>query len=514
MFSKLLDLIKQALQKMLSIVDKNNVTDASLCVSDKMKNALELWEKMYRDESPWLSDSNGIYSLGVAPEICSELARSVMLEMSSKIVEDGQSLEYATDDDNITDTEGEDKPDTRAGFLDSVYQKGVINVLREKLEHGMATGGMIIKPYHSNGHIYFDFNSQGEFVPLAFSDDGIITDIAFVDSFVYNNKKYTKVERHIFDSQERMVTVVNKAFVSENLDDFSELGREVQLSKIDRWAGISEEPAILNDMDGPLYGFYKVPQANNVDVKSPLGVSVFNRAIKMIKRADHQLSRLEWEYHAGQMAVDVDPTSIKQLENLEWRLPETEKRVFRSIDTGEIKGAYHEFAPVLRDANYIDGLNTYLMRIEDLCALSRGTLSNPMVEARTATEVLVLKQRAYDNIHDNQKALETALKDVIHAMNKYADWYNLAPKGNIDVTFNWGDSVLTDTETQLEQKLTLQSADILSKAEVRAWYTGESLKKAQEMIDEIKGSKPMLKDIYTVQADEDTEDNEDVVDEE
>lgn len=505
MFSKLLKLIKQALQKMLDVVDKNKITDSSLCVSGKMENALELWGKMYIDSPPWESESSGIYSMGIPAEICSELARSVTLELDTRIVEKGK--EYEEESDSVSE---EEDMSTRAGYLNEVYQKGIVSVLREKLEYGMATGGLIIKPYHSNGRIYFDFNAQGEFVPLQFSDDGIITDIAFLDSFIDGDKKYTKVERHIFDQDEKKVTVINKAFVSQNVDDMADLGREIPLSKIERWSGISEEPVELNGVERPLYGFYKVPLANNIDVKSPLGVSVFSRATKMIKRTDIQFSRLDWEYHAGQMALDVDPTSINDLDNMEWRLPETNRRVFRKFDTGE-DGAYHEFAPTLRDENYINGLNTYLMRIEDLCMVSRGTLSNPTVEARTATEVLILKKRVYDNIHDNQAALEPALEDAIYAMNKYVEWYNLAPDGEIDTIINWGDSALTDTGTQLEEKLDLCSNDILSKAEVRSWYTGESLKKAQEMIDEIKSRNPVLNDLFTVQSEDTTVDLDDTV---
>ena len=45
-------------------------------------------------------------------------------------------------------------------------------------------------------------------------------------------------------------------------------------------------------------------------MKSPLGISVFSPAVKLIRRADEQFSRLDWEYAGGQLAIDVDPTAV------------------------------------------------------------------------------------------------------------------------------------------------------------------------------------------------------------
>ena len=57
--------------------------------------------------------------------------------------------------------------------------------------------------------------------------------------------------------------------------------------------------------------------------------------------------------------------------------------------------------------------------------------------------------------------------DVVYAMNVFTELYNLAPAGDYDTNIDWKDSILTDTDTELEHKLTLQTAGILSKAEVR-----------------------------------------------
>ena len=130
-------------------------------------------------------------------------------------------------------------------------------------------------------------------------------------------------------------------------------------------------------------------------------------------------------------------------------------------------------------------LNAILMRIEDQCGISRGTLADPNTQARTATELKILKERTYSTVHDNQIALERCLREVIAAMDWYATTYNLAPQGEYDVSFEWDDSILTDTTQQLSERMELFSQNIVSRVEMRMWYFGETEEQAKEQIRKI-----------------------------
>ena len=74
MIKKLLNLIYEAIGRMIgykSITDAFDLNDS--VVSDDMSKCLDLWKDMYKDESPWLDDSKGIYSLGLPKQICQSL---------------------------------------------------------------------------------------------------------------------------------------------------------------------------------------------------------------------------------------------------------------------------------------------------------------------------------------------------------------------------------------------------------------------------------------------------------
>ena len=251
------------------------------------------------------------------------------------------------------------------------------------------------------------------------------------------------------------------------------------------WAEL-EPKATVKNTEGQMFGWFKVAAANSIDVDSPMGASVYCKARDTIKEADIQYSRLLWEYEASEMAIDVDPTILRPKKNAEGQMemPKLNARLFRGVDMGKDDN-YNVFAPPIRDTSLLAGLNQLLMRIEDQCGLARGTISDANAEARTATELRIVKQRSYATIADNQKALETCLRDAIRAMDKYATMYKLAPEGEYDVSFEWDDSIITDSEQQMNERMMLYTNGLIGKAEFREWFFGETPEQAKAAIEAI-----------------------------
>ena len=487
MFSKFIELVRQAIKKMVGYKDVSETiedTDVEISISSAMKDAVALWRNIYKDKSPWLDEENGIYSLQLGKTICQGMRVQTLSEMTSEIV-------------SKTDVE-------TANILNYQYQNHVLTKLGDEIEKGMALGSLIMKPYVVNDNIYIDFCVQGTFVPIAYDDDGNIIDVVFPDIYTVGDTVYTRLERQTFNAQEKKIVIENKCYKSdkkEDEDDNQRLGQEVELETVSKWSDI--EPIVtIEDVEKSLFGYYKVPLTNNIDLDSPLGISVFSPAVNMIQRADEQFSRLDWEYEGGQMAIDVDDTALHSQSTYfggqsktRTKMDRTRNRLYRRLDLGA-EDTYNVFAPNLRDASYLEGLDKYLTKIEDNVGLARGMISSVESEARTATEIKILKQKTFITIKAHQTSIQHALEDLVYAMSVIAKLYKITKTvGDCEVNTDWKDSILTDTQEELNQKLQLVGEGILGKAEVRAWYTGEDLETAQDAIDNI--TEPMLDDLYS-----------------
>lgn len=496
-------------------------------MSSEMEKHIQLWADMYKNEAPWLhepstQDPTRVVSLGLPSLIASEKARMAVIEWKSEIttpveqeeVENPNYVEPEPDEfGNILPsvepkTIIEEKPTTsedRAKYLNEQYEK-LKKVIRKQLEYGIAKGGLVIKPYpvinkatgpdeQTTATIEFDFIQADSFYPLAFDVSGKITEAAFIQTKKDKDFTFRRLEYHKWEGSN--VRIINKAFkstnnqVGENLVDL-DLGEEVSLTTIPEWKDLQPQTLIKN-VTKPLFAYFKMPEANTIDTNSPLGVSGYSRAIQLIKDADMQYSRLLWEYEAGEMAVNVDRDAFKWLEdpkstegNGHSILPKGQQRLYRQVDVNLEQELFQPYAPSLRDADYINGLNTILMRIEDAVSLSRGTLSDTTAEARTATELKILKQRSFSANAEIQRALEDCLKDVVYIMNVYCTLYELTPEGEYDVNFEWDDSILVDVEAELTKRLTLMQNGLASKLEVRQWYFGETERQAREALQKVQ----------------------------
>jgi len=426
----------------------------------------------------------------------------------------------------------------RADYLADQFEK-VKKQTRRQLEYGIAKGGLIIKPYpvfdaefkagakgktvkpngtstsnlnvdrtkktfttnsveekdKKNYHAQFEFEyiQADGFYPITFDANGNMTEAAFIQKKIVRDTVYSRVEHHKLEG--KRCTIKNLAFKCANgngrldPDSSDTLGQPCKLSEIPEWADL-EEVTVIEPIDKLLFAYFKMPEANTIDTYSPLGVSGYSRVVSLIKDADMQYSRLLWEFEGGELAIDIDRDALKLVQDANGNdmtvRPKSQERLYRKIDLNS-EETYNVFSPALRDGSYLNGLDAILVRIEDCIGMSRGSISNtPLNEAKTATEIKILKQRSYATNADIQQALEDTLKDVVYIMDAYCSIYDITPKGEYECSFEWDDSILVDTETELSKRLTLMQNGLASKIETRMWYFNETENQAKAALQKIE----------------------------
>jgi A118 family predicted phage portal protein len=226
--------------------------------------------------------------------------------------------------------------------------------------------------------------------------------------------------------------------------------------------------------------------ANNIDTQSPVGVSVYSRAVKLIQEADAQYSRILWEYEGSELAIDASVDVLREDDQGRVRMPQRCKRLFRKVDVdkGTSGDLYEVFSPTIRDVSLFNGLDKILKRVEFNCNLAYGTLSDPQNVDKTAEEIRSSKARSYSMVSNIQTALEAALQDLLWAMDFYASLYGLAPRGAYEANFTWGDGVLQDTDKEYARRMDMADRGYLRPEKVISWYFGVSEEEALKYMPE------------------------------
>lgn len=429
-------------QQVVDALRSAGVQDITPCISSDMEDAISRWNEMYTARDP----------KKLPKKIASEFARLVTVEMKSQINNDAH--------------------------LDKQYQ-AILPKLRYRLEQAFALGSMVFKPFINGDKIGVEFVPAGRFVPLGFDVEGNMTDAVFIDQRKKHNTNYTRFEIHRMTPNG--VFIENRAFKERT---------PVPLEILPEWTGLQPNILIRNT-ERPLFAFLHTPQNNTIDQDSWLGASVFDTATEMIDEANKQFARLAWEFEGGELAIDADATALMHSDKKTFKLPKLQNRLFRRMNAADMSTFYNVFSPALRDVSLLNGLDSMLRDIEEAVGLSPGTYSDPRTEARTATELKILRQRSYSTVADLQTATETALRSLAECMKIFASLYEVGEiadaqnVGEIDMTFTWDDSILTDDDAEFAQQTRLVQMNILKREELRAWYTGESLEEAAANLPDV-----------------------------
>ena len=432
-----------------------------IAISKKMSTAIYQWGKLYTNEAPWIKDD--IKSLGLPAAICTEMARLVTMESEIKI-----------------------SGSARADMI-AAYMIPFLSNLSRYVEYACSTGGISFKPYMDGKGIAIDVTKAGYFYPVSFDSAENITGVIFPEFKRVGKKLFTRLEYQQFDDE--TYTIINKAFVSRQAqvknDNVINLGQEIRLEEVPEWENI-EPYAEFRNADRTLFSYFKIPVANNIDPESPLGVSIFARAVDQIQDADEQYGATMWEYKSKATAIQATSEFFKRNRQGEVLLPKGKERQY--VDMGsnisDVDGRpfFNVYSPEIRDESFFNGYNKIVQKVEFNSGLAYGTLSDPQVVEKTAEEIKMSKQRSYSTVKAIQNNLEEAIKVLVNAVDAWMTIENLAPPGSVNISMSWDDSLVTDKQAERDQDLKDLAAGIMQAYEYRMKWYGEDEATARKMV--------------------------------
>ncbi len=395
--------------------------------SKTMREAIAQWMNIYQGAAPWIRPDDGIKTIKFAKTLSEEIARLVCLDIDVNF----------------------DGP--RKDAMKEFWDKSVYPRLRTWVEYAVAGGSLILKP---NGE-GVDFITPDRFQITKTDGNGNITGCVFQDTYQEEKKFYTKLEYHSFftaqvkmpDSEEYVTRtyykIVNKAFVSR---DEGSIGTPIALTDT-KWSSLQPE-SYINSADGTpikgmLFGFFKMPIANDIDINSPLGMSLFANAVEELKDLDIAYSRnAEEVLHSSRMVLADDRLFDKGIssDGSRRRIHIPMPRWIKNITSDSDKEFYQEINPTLNTSTRKEGIDFQLSLIGRKCGFSNGYfVLDQKTGMVTATQVEADDRETIQTVKDIRDALQTCMNELFYAQSVFMDLYNTAPVGEYEATYAWGD---------------------------------------------------------------------------
>lgn len=394
--------------------------------SQEMDLAILNWLNIYSGFPSWVSKEDRIKTINFAKTICSETARLTTLALGIEL--DGGP---------------------RAEYLQTRIDNVLMPKLRNWVELGCASGTVVIKPNGEGA----DIVTPDRFFVVDKDGNGNISGIIFEDTYQSGKKYYTKLEYHRYlnasvrmpdEESEKDVTyymISNKTYKSDNSQG---IGKECDISET-KWKNLLPEVTITKNngdkINSMLFGVFRMPAANNIDFDSPLGMAIFSEAIEEMKDLDIAYSRNAGEIFDSESIELVDDRLLmksgsKVNADSKIKLPHHVHNVFG-------QGAdnfYQAIERPLRTDMRITGINNLLSLIGYKCGYSNGYfVFDQKTGMVTATQVESDDRRTIQTIKDIRDALQVAVNGYLYAESVFADLYNLAPIGEYEANYSFGD---------------------------------------------------------------------------
>lgn len=440
-----------------------DITGIDTNISAEMYNAIELWSNMASGNAPWNEKAP---SCGILKQIAGRLDMLVSREIGLEI--ENEAIKPAME------------------HIDKNVDKIV--------DYIALLGGCIVRPIFSNGKLQYETLPLGNYLPTRYDFDGTLTGALIMKPIVNGSKKWLLTENHTFENGEHTVecTLYRNEGGSLRKTTLADCPQTADITPLYVWQNV-KQPMIIE---------FRAHTINKID-GSNVPVPIIAGAEDLIKEADEQFERMNWEQKGGEMRIfaDRDMFQKRQKRNGEATgvkmTPELNRLLVQVEGDGSAAGKkITEHAPTLRTAAQNEMFQQILRRIELTCNLGKGTISDMESVQQTATQYSGGRSELYAIVDKIEDEIETKYHHTAAVLAHMAAAYGIgANNANIKVIWN-NDATRKDETAAKQMALQEISAGVKNKWEYRWDFYGEDENTAKANVPE----EPMAADPFNFGA--------------
>ncbi len=352
--------------------------------------------------------------------------------------------------------------------LEKVFEYNNFRVKGTQLiELAFALGtGAFVEYKDAAGEVVIDFIRAGMIFPLSW-DNGYVNECAFGSMREREGKKQYYIQIHKVGERD--------TYVIENHIVDAESGSDLELDE-----GMLE--TVETGSESPLFQIITPNIVNNIDLDSPLGISVYGNAVPQLKGCDLIYDSYMNEFELGKKRILV-PVSLAKVEMS--KDGTGARPVFDNNDTvfyalpGDRQGdnKLDTFDPKIRAEEHDLGINKALDLLSFKCGMGTGRYKFENGAVKTATEVISDKSDLYQSLTKHEIVLRSSLTAMVKAIAFLSGKKDLT-KVNID----FDDSIIQDSESEREQDRKDVAMGVMPHWEYRMKWYHETEEKAKSMI--------------------------------
>jgi A118 family predicted phage portal protein len=318
--------------------------------------------------------------------------------------------------------------------------------------------------------------SATRIIPISFYN-GVIEEAAFISQGVLDNKVIYIVSIHKKEYNE----VDKKYYYTIYNDILSDTFEQLNIN----YKGIL--PVIKTSSENPLFYILKTNIANNIDIDSPMGISVYSEAEDNLAGCDIVYDACLREVITGQRIVMMNKCLLTTDEEGKPIAPQDVKQTYMQFfgdDASDVNEYIKEFHPSLNTEDLNNELQTQLNILSDKVGLGVGYYRlDQNATVTTATQYIGNKQDQQRNVSKMTNSIIETLEKMIGGILWIGkNILKMNVDDNAKVTINKNDGIVEDDTTKREQDRKDVEMGIMSKAEYRAKWYGETIEEAEKKV--------------------------------
>ena len=350
------------------------------------------------------------------------------------------------------------------------------------LEKAIAIGtGVLVEYQNQREEIIIDYIDGNMVIPFKYTNS-YITGLVTINRINEKDKYYTQITIHTYEND--VYKRQNLLYESENKND---IGKEIDLSI--KFPEVEPLEEITTQI--PRFQVYRNNAANNIDLITPLGISIYANALDMFKSADMKYDSLYNEFQLGRKRILVDRTAMKGQSTVNENGEVEHTQYFDENDTAYVAISGMEEQPVkeidfsLRTAEFISAINADIDYASSNIGLGANWLKFDGTGVKTATEIISENSEAFRN----KKHLDIIVNDVIYDLVRaICEMANITTN---EIKIETDDSIIEDKETERLKAQSEVGAGLRSKLSYLVDIRGLSEEEATKELLQIEEEKKL-----------------------